>query len=127
MLTCKFVSCLSVHKSSNSSSMQDLSTAPSVLNIDFSSLANHLSFVHYNVQSLAPKLRDTLAAELMDFDILAFSETWLNESTLSEDLLIESFSQPQRKDRVGVIIYVQIHFSIGAVTTCNFEESRIFG
>ena len=97
--------------SSNSSSMHDLSTASSVLNIDFSSLANHLSFVHYNVQSLAPKL-DTLAAELMDFDILAFSETWLNESTLSEDLLIESFSQPERKDRVGdrhggVIIYVK--------------------
>ena len=97
--------------SSNSSSMQDLPTASSVLNNDFSSFANHLSFVHYNVQSLAPKL-DTLAAELMDFDILAFSETWLNESTLSEGLLVESFSQPERKDRVddrhgGVIIYVK--------------------
>ena len=31
--------------SSNSSSMQDVSTATSILNIDFSSLANHLSFV----------------------------------------------------------------------------------
>ena len=97
--------------SSNSSSMQDKSTASSILNIDFSSLDNHLSFVHYNVQSLAPKL-DTLTAELMDFDILAFSETWLNESTLTEDLLIESFSQSERKDRVGdrhggVIIYVK--------------------
>ena len=97
--------------SSSSSNMQGLYTASSILNIDFSSLANHLSFVHYNVQSLAPKL-DTLAAELMDFDILAFLETWLNESTMIEDLLVESLSQPERKDRVGdrhggVIIYVK--------------------
>ena len=97
--------------SSNTSSMQDLSTSSSFLNIDFSNLAKHLSFVHYNVQSLAPKL-DTLAAELYDFDILAFSETWLSETTSTDDLMIESFRKPERKDRVGdrhggVIIYVK--------------------
>ena len=40
-------------------------------------LSNHLSMVHYNVQSITNKI-DILNAELREFDILAFSETWLN-------------------------------------------------
>ena len=39
----------------------------------------HLSFVHYNVQSIFNKI-DVLSAELIEYDILAFTETWLNES-----------------------------------------------
>ena len=86
--------------STNHSSLHDHSTSSSFLNLDFSNLAKHLSFMHYNVQSLAPKL-DNLAAELIDFDILAFSETWLSENPLTDDLLIESFSRPEWKDRIG--------------------------
>ena len=37
---------------------------------------HHLSFVHYNVQSIVSKLK-ILHAELIDFDLLAFTETWL--------------------------------------------------
>ena len=73
-------------------------------------LANHFSIVHYNVQSLLPKL-DNLSIELKDFDILTFSETWLNDSIHSDDLTIPSFSKPERKDRMdgygGVCIYVK--------------------
>ena len=55
-----------------SDSMSDSSSsASSVPNI--SALSKHLSFVHYNVQSIIPKL-DVLYTELCDFDILAFSE-----------------------------------------------------
>ena len=90
-----------------------------------------MSFVHYNVQSLATKL-DTLAAELYDFDILAFSETWLSETSSTHDLMIESFSKPERKDRVGdrhggVIIYVKESLFTGAAKTWRFEESKLFG
>ena len=97
--------------SSNSSSTSLNTSIASSSNINFLNLANHLSFVHYNVQSLAPKL-DILATELMDFDILAFSETWLSPTTKSDDLMIDSFSKPERKDRVGdshggVILYVK--------------------
>ena len=42
-------------------------------------LNHNLSFVHYNVQSIYTKL-ELLQAELIEFDILAFSETWLNHS-----------------------------------------------
>lgn len=73
-------------------------------------LSRHLSFVHYNVQSILPKL-DILFTELFEFDILAFSETWLNPSVSSNDLL-QSFHGPERKDRTGdshcgVMIYVK--------------------
>ena len=36
----------------------------------------NLSFVHYNAQSILSKL-EILHAELIEFDVLAFSETWL--------------------------------------------------
>ena len=99
---------------SSTSSSDSLSTQPSAFN--FSNLCNHLSFVHYNVQSLVPKL-DILGAELLEFDVLAFTETWLNSSYTSDDIRLESFREPERKDRVGdshggVIIYVKdsIHY-----------------
>ena len=99
---------------SSSSSSDSLSIQPSAFN--FSNLCNRLSFVHYNVQSLVPKL-DILGAELLEFDVLAFTETWLNSSYSSDDIRLESFRQPERKDRVGdshggVIIYVKdsIHY-----------------
>ena len=72
---------------------------------------NNVSFVQYNVQSILDKL-DILQTELFEFDILAFSETWLNQSILSDNLLFQSFNRPERKDRVedspgGVMIYVK--------------------
>ncbi len=79
-------------------------------------ISNHISFVHYNVQSIALKL-EVLFAELCDFDILAFSETWLNPSVIPSDLLFDSFQPPERKDRTGdshggVILYIKdnIHY-----------------
>ena len=50
--------------------------------------------------------------ELLDFDILAFSETWLSSAVKDEDLLIQLFNSPERKDRVGdryggVIVYIK--------------------
>ena len=71
----------------------------------------HLSFIHYNVQSIANKI-DILSAELTDFDILAFSETWLHPDIHTNDLLIPEFMPSERKDRLrdrhgGVMIYVK--------------------
>ena len=41
-----------------------------------------------------------------------FSETWLNDSIASEDLLLQSYNKPERKDRPGdshggVVLYVK--------------------
>ena len=74
------------------------------------SLCQNLSIVHYNVQSIFPKL-DVLHTELIDFDILTFTETWLSDSIDANDLLLQSFQKPERKDRDsnegGVMLYVK--------------------
>ena len=84
-------------------------------------LNHHLSFVHYNVQSLLNKL-EILHAELFEFDILAFTETWLSPTTLIDDLLLQSYNTPERNDRAGdahggVIVYVKEGFGTSAAKT----------
>ena len=68
--------------------------------IDSLNISHHLSFDHYYVQSLAPKL-DVLHAELFHFDILAFNKTWLNSSFSTNNIRLHSFNCLERKDRVG--------------------------
>ena len=63
------------------------------------------------MQSIFNKL-DVLFAELSDFDILAFSETWLHSATSTADLQLQSYHSRERKDRIsdnhgGVFIYVK--------------------
>ena len=105
--------------SSSSSSLTTISSSSSSMSSAvFNSLTlNHnLSFVHYNVQSILPKL-DLLHAELIEFDILAFSETWLHPDIDTDNRLLEQYQVPERKDRNadnhgGVIIYIKegIHY-----------------
>ena len=98
-----------VSTSSHSSSYSSSGESFSFLNT--LTLSKHLSFVHYNVQSIVNKL-DILSTELSDFDILAFSETWLHPNIQTTDLLFLDFKPPERKDRTGdrhggVMIYVK--------------------
>ena len=97
--------------SSSSESTSDLSTNMSTSIFNFFSSGHNLSFVHYNIQSILSKL-DLLHAELVHFDILAFTETWLSASVHTDDLLLDTYKRPERKDRVGdchggVILYVK--------------------
>ena len=99
----------------STSSISSLASVSSAFN--FSKLSNHLSVVHYNVQSSVPKL-DLSTTKLSDFDILAFTETWLNPSVTTSDLTFDSYKIPERKDgsgdsHGGVILYVKnnIHYT----------------
>ena len=56
----------------------------------FSIVQKHLSIVHYKVQSFYHK-QDILFTELHDFDILSFTETWLGDNTLTDDIIFENF------------------------------------
>ena len=101
----------STSSSPGSSTSSNQSIVPNL-----SSLCQNLSIVHYNVQSIFSKL-EVLHTELIDFDILTFSETWLNESIETDDLMLQSFNKPERKDRPGdshggVMLYVKegIHY-----------------
>ena len=75
-------------------------------------LNHNLSFVHYDIQSILPKT-DLLYAELIEFDTLAFSETWLHPAIIDiDDLIFEHYQVQERKDRArdnhgGMIIYVK--------------------
>ncbi|MES9883416.1 MAG: reverse transcriptase family protein [Sedimenticola sp.] len=78
-------------------------------------IKHKLSIVHYNVQSFLHK-KDILYAELSDFDILCFTETWLSAEISSDDLLFTRYSVPFRQDRAadphgGILLYVneQLH------------------
>lgn len=111
-----------VHTNPGPSSTSSLdSTSSSSSNVSATILSSlntshNLSFVHYNVQSILPKL-EILHAELTEFDILAFTETWLSPVDNIEDLLLQTYNIPERKDRIGdnhggVILYVKegIHY-----------------
>ena len=63
-----------------------------------------------------PKL-DVLFAEICDLDIIVYSETWLNSSITIDDLLLQLYHSPERKDQIGdshggVAIYVRdtVHY-----------------
>lgn len=97
--------------STSSSTSSTSSSHDSSLFINTINLSKYLSFIHYNVQSIANKI-DILSAELTDFDILAFSETWLHPNIHTNDILIPEFKPPERKDRQrdrhgGVMLYVK--------------------
>ncbi|MEW8548396.1 MAG: endonuclease/exonuclease/phosphatase family protein, partial [Candidatus Thiodiazotropha sp.] len=92
-------------------------------------LTHNLSFVHYNVQSIFTKL-DILETELFEFDILAFTETWLNPNIDTNELLLHSYNTPERKDRAadnhgGVMIYVKdsLHYKRRADLESRNTES----
>ena len=54
---------------------------------------------------------DLLEAEVQNYDILVFTETWLSPQISNDDLLLENFDPPYRQDRHarvggGVAIYI---------------------
>ena len=86
--------------SSLSSDRSDISSFSSTLNsLQSLGLSRHLSFVHYDVQSIVAKL-DILMVELFEFDILSFSETLLNPAVTNDDISLLSYHLPERKDHV---------------------------
>ena len=98
---------------SSVSSTESLSSTASNLSssiLNSLTTGHNLSFIHYNVQSILNKL-DILQAELSEFDILAFTETWLSPQTDKADLELATYYRPERKDRDdghgGVILYVK--------------------
>ena len=59
---------------------------------------NPISICHLNTQSMYNKL-DSFAPELSTFDIITLSETWLDQSTDSTNIIIPNYQEPIRLDR----------------------------
>ena len=69
------------------------------------------SVVHYNVQSAQHKL-DIIEPEFANFSLVSLTETWLNASIIDQDLKLNNFQVPFRRDRVGdshggILVYVK--------------------
>ena len=80
-----------------SSDRSNISLLSSTLNsLQSLGLSRHLSYVHYKVQSIVPKL-DIIMVELSEFDILSFSETWLNLAVTNDNISLLSYHLPERK------------------------------
>ena len=78
-------------------------------------LTNHLSIMHLNIKSLISKL-DLIGGESLAYDVLVFSESWLNSEVSNDRICIGNFLPPFRTDRnnrpgEGVVIYVRDTFS----------------
>ncbi len=75
-----------------------------------SAIKQKFSVVHLNVQSIQNKI-DVIQAELSHFDVIALTETWLNDTVSNSDLMLSNFHSPQRKDRTSthmeVLLFTQ--------------------
>ena len=79
-----------------------------------SNFKNCLSICHCNIRSIRNKL-EFITDNFLDFDILCFTETHLNEYVSNDSLLLsDKYSTPYRKDRTnhggGLLIYVSNEF-----------------
>ena len=94
-----------VHPNPGPRSMSTSSTTSSCTSDSdsISLFSEYFSLVHYNIQSIRSKL-DILKTELIHFDILAFSETWLDNKVSNDDIRFPNYSLPERKDRSGDLV-----------------------
>ena len=76
---------------------------------------DNFSVVHYNIQSLYTKI-DQLQTELSQFDIIAFSETWISPNVKDTYTIFLNYQlSPFRKDRLnnnynGIKVYIRDSF-----------------
>ena len=90
------------------------SVSSSSISTDFDDISsvfeNGVSFVHLNVQSILPKINQIMA-EYSFYDILSFTESWLNHSISDDDVTIPTFNifRNDRADRIGggVVVFVK--------------------
>jgi len=86
----------------------------------------NLSIIHYNVQSFFNK-RDILYRDLRNYDVLSFTETWLDANTHNHQSF-PLFHSPLRRDRHndahgGILVFVKS--DIFVVERGDFEVNDI--
>ncbi|CAC5385655.1 unnamed protein product [Mytilus coruscus] len=109
-----------IHSSCSSINSSDIS--------DFGELfSKSVSILHLNIQSIAPKI-DLIQAEYSEFDILAFTETWLNINHEDESIKLLNYQDPFRRDRGphkaggGVIVYVRNNIQVNRRTDLEIDN-----
>ena len=68
------------------------------MEITFFFSLSYIKFIHLNVRSLLPNF-DIISVEFSKFDIIALTETFLDNTIDDDTFLIPGFYPPFRKDR----------------------------
>ena len=111
-VTCLILLCGDVQSNPGPDSVEgSIVSVSSCSSSSFEYLSKLLSIMHLNIQSIVPKL-DLMEGEASAYDVLVFSESWLNPRIPNASICIEHFSPPFRADRLdrpsgGVIVYVR--------------------
>lgn len=90
-----------------------LSSVSSILSLE--QYQDLFSILHLNIQSLLPKI-DLIRCESEAYDVMIFTESWLNPTIANNDISIEHFHEPVRYDRTdriggGVVVYIRGNIS----------------
>ena len=68
-----------------------------------------ISILHLNIRSIRQKI-GFIKDNLLDYDILCFTESPLNEVVSTDSILLDNFTVPYRKDRTirggGILVYI---------------------
>ena len=68
-----------------------------------------ISILHLNIRSTRQKI-DFIKDNLLDDDILCFTESHLNEDVLTDSISLDNFTVPYRKDRtnrgMGILVFI---------------------
>ena len=92
-------------------SVENISLSSSSSAASLATLQNLFSIMHLNIQSLTPKI-DLVRSESTAYDVMIFTESWLNPSVSNETIATENFPDPIRYDRTdriggGVAMYIR--------------------
>ncbi len=66
--------------------------------------------MHININSLREPL-DSLFTQVKQYDVIAVTESKLSDNVKTEDILLDRFEEPLRKDRIedqggGITVYI---------------------
>ncbi|MEW8542639.1 MAG: reverse transcriptase family protein, partial [Candidatus Thiodiazotropha sp.] len=108
---CLILLCGDVHTNPGPDSVRSFSLSSSSSSLSLENNHNFFSILHLNVQSLAPKI-DLVRCESAAYDVMIFTESWLNQSVSNDSISIEHFHEPLRYDRNdriggGVTVYIR--------------------
>lgn len=94
--------------------------------------SKYFSIVHLNVQSIKQKI-PIIQCELSDYDILAFTESWLHDDTADSEVLQSGFSHPfrskerQNREEGGVIVYIKDSITAKRREDLKLTKLNVFG
>ena len=77
-----------------------LSSVSSILSLE--QYQDLFSILHLNIQSILPKI-DLVRCESVAYDVMIFTESWLNPTVSNDEISIKHFHEPVRYDRTGRI------------------------